>query len=329
MDLLAHVEFGLSNNWSDVVAKAKTLGHRVAIISDSNCARLYANGLLQAIGKEATLLTFPAGEASKTRDTKADLEDQLAAQGFNRDCVIIAVGGGVVLDMAGFVAATFCRGVPCIYIPTSLLAMVDATIGGKVAVNTPYGKNLIGAFKEPEHVFVFAESLQTLPEIEFKSGLVELIKHALIERGELLRELQQAPEAIQQPKKLLALIQKSLSIKANIVQQDFHDQGRRHILNAGHTYGHALEVLMDYQIPHGLAVAFGLVKETQIAVKQNMLAQQRLDEIIALFKAFEISYQIDGHQFSEAKWQAALAQDKKNIAGKINISFLPNANVFS
>lgn len=244
--------------------------HRCAVVTDDNVGPHYAARVRDAIGAaRTTILTLPAGEAHKTRDTWARLTDELLAAGFGRDSLIVALGGGVVGDVAGFVAATYMRGVPYIQVPTTLLAMADASIGGKTGVDTPAGKNLVGAFHQPLAVIVDPSVLATLPPAHLRAGFAEVIKHGAIadeayfERAVVaaadLGALDPAGES------MLDLVSRSIEIKAAVVRRDEREGGLRKILNFGHTIGHAIELLSNYSILHGDAIAVGMSYESELA----------------------------------------------------------------
>ena len=248
-------------------------GHgSVALVSDSNVAALHAGPLIEMAaqaGVQLALLSFPPGERYKTRQTKADLEDRLAALNIGRDGAIVALGGGVTGDLAGFLAATWSRGIPVYQIPTSLLAMVDAAIGGKTAVDLPGSKNRIGAFHPPAGVYIDPSYLETLPPDRFRSGLAEVVKYAVIADAGLLSVLEDRFEAIRglDPAVLHDLLAACVRIKATVVEEDPLEAGRRGILNFGHTVAHALEAAAGYDIDHGEAVAFGMVAEGRLATE--------------------------------------------------------------
>ncbi|MDA9271809.1 3-dehydroquinate synthase, partial [bacterium] len=238
------------------------INKRLVIITDTNLVNSLGIQLqqqLQQQGLQALLLACPAGEIHKTRETKQQLEDELLARQYGRDTCLIALGGGVVTDLVGFLAATYCRGLPVIYVPTTLLAMVDASIGGKTGVNTPHGKNLIGTFTQPQAVFMDINTLNTLPENEWHNGMAEMIKHSLIADATIFKLLQQNVEKIIQRDAifLIDMIHASCLIKKNIVEQDEQEQGLRQLLNFGHTIGHAIETIEHYRLSHGEAVAIG------------------------------------------------------------------------
>lgn len=245
--------------------------HRYAIVTDTTVGPLYAGTLAgQLPAGSVEIVTIPAGEAHKTRDTWAAVTDHLLARGFGRDSAVVALGGGVVGDLAGFVAATFMRGIPLVHVPTTLLAMIDAAIGGKTGVDTPVGKNLVGAFHPPRAVLSDPVVLETLPAAELRSGLAEALKHGVVADAEHFAEvarlagrLSAAGPAGRDPAALAGVIRRSAGIKIGVVRSDEHERGVRKTLNFGHTVGHAIELLSGYAIRHGEAVACGMVAEAR------------------------------------------------------------------
>src|SRR4051812_28720399 len=254
------------------------------MIADATVHQLYQDGRLGAVTWEGEALTFPPGEASKTRDQWARLTDELLRRGFGRDSGIIALGGGVAGDLAGFVAATYMRGVPYLQTPTTLLAMLDASVGGKTGVDTPQGKNLIGAFHPPVAVLADPMTLMTLPEREYRGGLAEAVKHGLIADRAYFEWIEAESAALtrQEPAAVTQLIRRSIQIKAEVVSDDEREAGRRAILNAGHTIGHALEQVSGYLIPHGEAVALGLIAECELAEGLGIAPRGLRDRVAAL-----------------------------------------------
>lgn len=254
------------------IAREVAPAHRYALITDSNVGPLYAEKVRSQLEKgSAEVLTIPAGESNKSRESWGRLTDQMLAKKFGRDSVVIALGGGVVGDLAGFVAATFMRGIPVVQIPTTLVAMVDASIGGKTAVDTPAGKNLVGAFHPPAAVLVDPQLLVTLPLREMRAGFAEIVKHGVIADDVYLREVASvAPEMLSAAAglasdRMLSLIVRSVEIKAEIVSRDEREEGLRKTLNFGHTIGHAVELLSGYSLLHGEAVAIGMALEGRLA----------------------------------------------------------------
>lgn len=259
------------------IAVGAAPAHRYAVVSDSNVAPLYAERLIAQLGETVLLCTVPAGEAHKTRDTWADLSDQLLGAKLGRDSTIVALGGGVVCDLAGFVAATFMRGVPVVHIPTTLLAMIDASIGGKTGVDTPHGKNLVGAFHKPSAVIIDPQVLDTLPLSEFRAGLAEALKHGAIADAAYFDFVnREAPGLLaDKPGKrdVLALnhvIEKSVRLKVGLVAADEREKGARKALNFGHTIGHAIELLSGYTMRHGEAVGVGMLLEATAAEREGI-----------------------------------------------------------
>jgi 3-dehydroquinate synthase len=243
--------------------------HRYAIISDDRVQPLYASVLrenLAADGMQSDVFTFPAGEEHKTRATWAAVTDAMLAAGLGRDTAVVALGGGVVGDLAGFVAATYMRGLPVAQVPTTLLAMIDASVGGKTAVDTPAGKNLVGAFHQPAVVLADPTVLRTLPDEHFRSGLAEAVKHGAIADSDHLAWIAAATTSLLSGDSdaLVELIVRSVQIKADFVSRDERETGPRKALNFGHTIGHAVEAVSGFRLLHGEAVAIGMAVEASI-----------------------------------------------------------------
>ena len=270
-----HVRHGALDSVADI-ARAATRATRYAVITDANVVRTHAERVVQVLGSVGTrTFTVPAGEASKTREWWSRLTDEMLEGGFGRDAAIIAVGGGVVGDLAGFVAATFMRGIKYVQVPTSLIAMIDASVGGKTAVDTPRGKNLVGAFHQPSAVVADPAVLATLPAAHFRAGLAEAIKHGVIADGMYLeRTLADAPALLDSAQRRTeateAFVARSIEIKAEIVRRDEREIGLRQVLNFGHTIGHAIEAASGYTLLHGECVAVGMVYEATMAVKMGV-----------------------------------------------------------
>jgi len=292
-------------------------GRLIALISDENVAPLYQEWSAGTPLRTALILTFPAGERSKTRETWSALSDRMLAAGLGRDSAIVALGGGVVGDLAGFVAATYLRGIPYAQIPTTLLAMLDASVGGKVGVDTPHGKNLIGAFHPPSFVVADPLTLGSLPEREFRGGLAEAVKHGLIADADYFEWIEDHTAALarRDPEPLTHLIRRSVEIKAAVVGEDEREQGRRAILNAGHTVAHGLEQVSGYRLPHGEAVALGLVSECRIAEHLGIAPaglSQRVQRLLAA-----LGLPTRGAGSAGQAVVKAMGVDKKNRAGVI------------
>lgn len=293
------------------------LQKRLVIITDSNLMQTYGRkvqAILHARGLSTELLAFPAGEEHKTRQTKEQLEDELLSRQFGRDTCFLALGGGLVTDLVGFLAATYCRGVPVIYLPTTLLAMIDASMGGKTGVNTPIGKNLIGTFTQPYAVCMDVSTLRTLPDSEWRNGVAEMIKHALIADVGLFQQMQRTANLseFQQRKDLLDLIRQNCAIKKSIVVQDEHEQHMRQLLNFGHTIGHAIEALEQYQIGHGEAVAIGMLVECYLAMRAGHLAEAVLTQVYDLLEQYGLPLQTQAF-LNRGLFLETLTLDKKSL----------------
>lgn len=282
-------------------------------------ARLYGLSFARSLarrGANTLLLKFPAGERSKTRETKARLEDRLAAAEVGRDTVVVAVGGGVTGDLAGFLAATWHRGVPVVQVPTTSLAMLDAALGGKTGVDLPSGKNLVGAFHPPLALWADVAVLETLPARTYRAGLAEAVKAAAALDVALFRYLEANAARVlrREPGAIAHVVSRCLRTKAAIVAEDERDHGRRAILNFGHTAAHALEAASAYAIPHGEAVAIGLLAEARLAERKTGLPRAHADRIEALLGAFALPTRAPAG-LSRRALAAAMRRDKKSRAG--------------
>jgi len=301
-----------------------SLPHRpvhAAVVSDSMVAALYGRRLTEALsraGLRSDLLVFPRGESSKTRETKARLEDRLLRLGFGRDGVIVALGGGVTGDLAGFLAATWHRGVPLIQAPTSLIAMLDASIGGKVGVDHPLAKNLIGAFHPPLAVYADTTTLETLPGPEFRAGLAEAVKCGAMVDAALFASIERDRAALLQrePGAVLRLVLAAARVKAGIVSLDERESGRRLLLNFGHTIGHAIEAASGYRLRHGEAVSIGMVLESRIAVRMGLFGQAGASRIERLLSALRLPTRLSRISLSVGSILTAAGRDKKARAGR-------------
>lgn len=263
------VEPGALDRIGEIVRETAP-AHRYAIVTDSNVGPRYAKRVSARFGAaETAVFTVVAGESHKTRETWARLTDEMLAAGLGRDTTVIALGGGVIGDLAGFVAATFMRGVPYVQVPTTLLAMVDASVGGKTGVDTSAGKNLVGAFHQPAAVVADTSVLSTLPLDHLRAGMAEAIKHGVIADASYFESASAAAATVQSldvsGSAVLDLVARSVEIKAGIVARDEREGGVRKTLNFGHTIGHAVELCSGYSLLHGYAVAIGMVYEAAIA----------------------------------------------------------------
>ena len=261
--------------------------YRYALISDRTVAPIYASRVSASFGDASprvSLHTLEAGERHKTRESWARLTDELLASGSGRDTTVLALGGGVVGDVAGFVAATYMRGVPVVQIPTTLLAMVDASVGGKTGVDTPAGKNLVGVFHPPAAVIADPTVILTLPSRQLCAGIAEVIKHGAISDVEYFDDIVRRLPSLADPAQaaddaVRLVVARSIAIKASVVAEDEREHGMRKILNFGHTLGHAIEMVSGFTILHGEAVAIGMVLEAAIAERLGVATSGTAERI--------------------------------------------------
>jgi 3-dehydroquinate synthase len=297
-----------------------------AIIADANAARLHGDAVVTAVRTAAErvhLFELPSGERFKTRDTWARITDALLEQRFGRDGCIIALGGGVTTDLAGFVAATYMRGVACVPIPTTLLAMIDAAIGGKTGVDTQAGKNLVGAFLQPALVIVDPRFLGTLPDAELRSGLAEAVKHGAIADSEYISGiLARADRLLARDQQAHAdLIRRSVEIKAAVVERDPDERGERAALNFGHTIAHALERATGYGMMHGFAVAVGMIVEAEIGEMLGVTEAGTASTLRATLTALGLPDSLPANVSAREIIDAA-AVDKKARKGQVRFTLL-------
>jgi 3-dehydroquinate synthase len=289
----------------------------VVVVTDSNVGRLYANQLDSAAPID--IISVPAGEYYKRLETVAFLYDQFLEASLDRQGTVVALGGGVVGDMAGFAAATYMRGVQFVQCPTSLLAMVDASVGGKTGVDLPQGKNLVGAFKQPTAVIADLDTLKTLPPEEFAAGMAEVIKAGLIGAPHLFAQLESSEQAIhrQSPASTLSsMVVDTIKVKQEVVQADPFENSRRAVLNLGHTFGHAIEQVSGYRVSHGYGVAMGLVAAARLSAVLghcNPSLEQRIERVLI---KHQLPTRIPADLSSDAIIEA-MSSDKKKSAGQI------------
>jgi 3-dehydroquinate synthase len=306
------------------IAQERAPAYRYAVITDDQVGPRYAARVVASFGRANVprVITVPAGEAQKTRDTWARVTDTLLADGFGRDSAIVALGGGVIGDLAGFVAATFMRGVPYVQVPTTLLAMVDASIGGKTAVDTAAGKNLVGAFHQPSAVLADPETLATLPASHLRAGLAEVIKHGVIaDEAYFARVVNDVPRVLDRRDErwleaLTALVVRSVEIKADVVNRDEREAGLRKTLNFGHTLGHAIELCGNYEMLHGEAVAAGMVLESALAERAAVAEPGTLERVRSAVSAAGLPT-TRSRAHLPAQLLAATRSDKKARAGVV------------
>ncbi len=312
-----HVGEGLLDYVGGVLrAAGAPAGSQVAVISNPVVAPLYAarvEAALRLAGLDPFLCLIPDGEEHKTLETVATLYDHLLVGGLDRGGTVLALGGGVTGDVAGFAAATWMRGVRFAQLPTTLLSMVDASVGGKTGVDLPQGKNLVGAFKQPALVLVDPTVLTTLPEEETVSGLAEVVKHALLGDAALFHELESlssGSSSFRIPVSgLCSLIPQALQVKISVVEEDPFEQGRRAVLNLGHTVGHALETLSGFTLRHGEAVSIGMAAAVRLAVAQGRADPALINRVEGLLSSLGLPVRCPPHSV-DAVWEA-LAHDKK------------------
>lgn len=281
---------------------------RTAIVTNETLAPLYGEKLVRAL-PDAALITIPDGEQYKTLETVARLYADFVAAGLDRASTVVALGGGVVGDTAGFAASTYMRGVALVQIPTSLLAMVDSSVGGKVGVDLPQGKNLVGAFKQPDAVLIDPDVLATLPEREFRCGLAETIKHGLLADPVILEMVER-----RQFDDMAALVRRAVQVKIDVVEADPYEKGVRAHLNLGHTFAHAVEQVSGYSWPHGEAVGVGLVAAARLSARLGLCAGTLAEEVEALVEGVGLPTRI-GNLDPEDLY-AAMSTDKKWLSGK-------------
>lgn len=310
--------------WAGVLPAAA----RVVVVGDSRVWQAQGAALREGLAGRSIVESIVApGEGSKSRSVKDEIEDQWFAAGLGRDSLCIALGGGVVGDLAGFVAATYLRGIPIIQAPTSLVAMVDSSLGGKTGIDVPAGKNLVGAFHPPLAVVADVTALSTLPDDELRYGLAEVVKHAVIADANLFARLERSLDAIfARDRAVLAdLVAANLAIKGRVVEADEREGGQRQILNLGHTVGHALERLAAYALPHGAAVALGTLAELHMAEQLRGFPADDRRRVASLLGRIGLPTRLDARTpWPTADILAAGLTDKKARAGKVRYA-LPAA----
>lgn len=295
-------------------SEMKTLGlsGKVLIISDDNVAPLWLNAVkssLDASGFEVYDFVIPHGEESKKAESLISILNFAAEKSFSRSDTFVALGGGVVGDLCGFAAAVYMRGIGFVQLPTSLLAAVDSSVGGKTAIDLDSGKNLAGAFHQPKLVICDTDCFETLPEEEFSNGMGEVIKYGMFCDSELLNMLTDEID-------IKEIVARCVEIKAKVVETDEFEKGERAFLNFGHTIAHAIELLSGYKIPHGSAVAAGMVAITKACVEKGICEAEALDILLSLLRKFNLPERFD---FGIDEIYNATLRDKKNANGKITL----------
>ncbi len=297
-------------------------GRDVLVVSNETVAPLYLDSVLPGLaGHRQRTFLLPDGEAHKTFENVGRVLAELSAMGASRDATIVALGGGVVGDLAGFSAALWMRGIDFVQLPTTLLAMVDSSVGGKTGVNLPQGKNLVGAFHQPRLVLIDPETLQTLPERELRAGLAEVIKYAALGDVEFLDWLEQNAERLlsRQADALQHAIETSVRHKARIVQADEHEQGERALLNLGHTFGHAIEAATHYvRFLHGEAVAIGMVAAAQLSARLGRAPAVDAERLAQLIRRCGLPTRIPP-DLDAGNLLELMRLDKKAKSGKLRL----------
>lgn len=305
--------------------KYKLTANKVCIITDSNVGPVYAQAVkeeLEKICNVCIVYTFPAGEESKTLDTVQNLYEYLILHHFERKDMLVALGGGVVGDLTGFTAATYLRGIPFVQIPTSLLAQVDSSIGGKTGVDFSQYKNMVGAFYMPRLVYMNLGVLSTLPENQFYAGMGEVIKSALIKDNSLYEWLNNHLYEIRRkdPRMIFCMVYNCCNIKRLVVEKDPTEKGERALLNLGHTIGHAIEKAMDFKLLHGECVSLGIVAAAYISVQRKLLSEKEYEAIKKLLSEYDLPVAVSGIEPEEIVRLSK--NDKKMEEGKIKFILL-------
>ena len=316
-----------------LIAKAGEIARNVTdrkhctIIADQNSAQFFSDRVCQALASRnfsPQLIAIPAGEKSKSLMHAGELCDEMIKAGFDRSSFVIGLGGGVIGDISGFVAAIFQRGIPHIQIPTTLLAMVDSSIGGKTGVNLEAGKNLVGVIHHPAVIICDVDALETLPPQELRQGYAEIIKHAIIRDADMFDDLLSSQVPIHRSgDALVELIRRNIAIKARIIEVDDREtSGERALLNFGHTVGHGIERATDFKIPHGDCVSIGMVAACAISIQRAGFSAKQRGQVVALLKKFSLPTQLPAGVDCE-KIIDAIAHDKKFLGGKIRFVVTP------
>lgn len=304
--------------WDDI--------HRYVIITDEQTKELFGDALAAALKKtkqKVDLLHFPSGEKAKIQETVTDLQHQMLENHCASDTLILSLGGGVVGDIAGFVAATYMRGIPYVQIPTTLLAMTDSAIGGRVGVNTPYGKNLVGAFWHPRRVIIDMQTLTSLPEGQFINGLFEVIKMFVTHDARSFGYLEKHIDRLlaRDESVLERVVRSAIRIRTSMATNDPHNEGEQKLIRFGHVVGQAIEKVSDYKMPHGYAVGYGMLVETLVAFEMEKITEDAKNRILAVLHALEI-YGKDMEVWETKELLDAMKKDKDAKGGKTQISIM-------
>ncbi len=302
------------------VAKLRAAGRSVRVISDARVLNAHPSYLAQAGFNDGEILSLPHGEQTKSVERFSESLSFLASQAANRDCALFAFGGGVIGDLAGYVAASYLRGIDFYQIPTTLLSMVDSSVGGKTGINLPEGKNLVGAFWQPKAVYIDAALLQTLPPREFAAGMAEVIKYGMLADIDLFTQLEALDGLDASSEELPGVIRRCCEIKAQVVADDEKETaatGGRALLNLGHTFAHAIENVAGYgAYLHGEAVAIGLELATQLSVHLNQIPAEDIERVRRIIKQFQLPTRME-EALQVVDLMAAMQRDKKNRSGRL------------
>lgn len=298
---------------------------KFAVVTDSIVVELYGREICDKLissGCKAELFVIPEGEKSKTRQMKEFVEDSMLEKGFRRDCCVIAVGGGVVSDLAGFAAGTYGRGVPFINYATTLLSAADASVGGKTAVDTPLATNLIGIFNQPEKVYIDIDTWKTLPKRQLSSGLAETIKHGCLGDRELFEYLEKNIEKVFENDRNVCeyIAERNCAVKYKVVMQDERESGLREILNLGHTVGRAIETVSDYRLLHGEAVSIGIAAQARLGEKLGFISHENVSRVESLLQRAGLPTAIPEY-IDRTALVKKLYTDKKVRDGKLRFVF--------
>ncbi|MGN0601126.1 MAG: 3-dehydroquinate synthase [Oscillospiraceae bacterium] len=298
---------------------------KFAVVTDSIVVDLYGrkiHEMIKSAGFDSYLFVIPEGEKSKTRQMKEFVEDSMLEKGCRRDCAVVAVGGGVVTDLAGFVAGTFGRGVPFVNYATTLLSAADASVGGKTAVDTPLATNLIGMFNQPKKVYLDIDTWKTLPQRQLSSGLSETIKHACLGDKEMFEYLEEYIEKIFENDRRACeyIAEKNCAVKYKVVMQDERESGLREILNLGHTVGRAIETVSDYKLLHGEALAIGMTAQVKLGETLGFVSRENAQRVINLYKKAKLPTEIPCY-IDKSQLVKKLYTDKKVRDGKLRFVF--------
>jgi 3-dehydroquinate synthase len=321
-DIVLHYDI---TKLSEEIMKLDITNKKICIVSDTNVSELYLSDVVNLLKEKAKVIEtfiFPAGESSKHLETVYSLYEHLIQCNFDRKDLLIALGGGVVGDLTGYGAATYLRGINFIQMPTSLLAMVDSSIGGKTGVDFHAYKNMIGAFHQPKLVYMNLSSLLSLSDKQYYSGFGEIIKHGLIKNKDYYNWLKDHSDKIKSRdlETLREMVYQSCLIKRDVVEKDPKELGDRALLNFGHTIGHAIEKLLDFRYLHGECVAVGMVASSYISYKRNYITKEEFDDIINLIKSYNLPISVSG--LSAEEILQVMTYDKKQESGKLKFILL-------